>query len=173
MDQLVINQSLTYSCAGRTKGLLSGTLAFTSGTGDSDFTGTLQWTKPRQTAGPYPAAIDTTLNVIGSFYNPPGKGGSVLPGVTTGTVELSDTTGVILSATCRLGAGNNLILNNPPGRLKLAITPSTGVFKGTFLYPGQNKPTAFSGVLFQDQSVGQGFFLGPNGGGTVSLTPSP
>ena len=53
----------------------------------------------------------------------------------------------------------------------MTITPSTGFFKGRFLYPGREKPTAFDGVLFQDQAIGGGFFLGPNGSGPVVLAP--
>ena len=59
-------------------------------TGNSDFNGTLAWTKPAQSKGDYPAAINANLEVIGSLYLV-AKKGSVLPGFTGGTLELSDT----------------------------------------------------------------------------------
>jgi hypothetical protein len=67
-----------------------------------------------------------------------------------------------------------LIINNPPDGLKVTVTPSTGIFKGSFLYPVPGKKpkrTDFSGVLCQDQTISRGFFLGPGGSGTVSLSP--
>ena len=49
-----------------------------------------------------------------------------------------------------------------------AITLSTGAFKGGFYYPDNSK-VSFRGVVFQDQTIGAGFFLGPDGSGTVNL----
>ena len=170
-SQFVINdQSLAYPSVSTrgTKGSLAGTLTFESLSG-SGLDGSLTWTKPAQTKGDYPGAIDTTLNVIGSLYTPPPRGGSVLPGFTAGTLAVTDMSGSIFSAPAALTSANKISLTNPPGKLKMTITPSTGVFKGSFVYPGQTKATDFSGVLFQDQTIGGGFFLGPNGSGTVQL----
>lgn len=159
------------------KGSLDGTLTFVS-TGTSDVSGTLQWEKPQQTKGDYPAQIDTILSAIGSYYIPPGKNGSVLPGFTSGALTLSDTGTLSVPASGPLV--KNVMLSPPhtftvtnPGtdKLKMTVTASNGVFKGTFVYPGDKKPTAFGGVLFQDQIDGGGFFLGPNGSGAVSLSP--
>jgi hypothetical protein len=55
------------------------------------------------------------------------------------------------------------------GILQINLSPATGVFRGTFLHPSQTGVADFGGVLFQDQPGGGGFFLGPNGSGTVSL----
>lgn len=184
VTQFSINKPLRYpsvTTRGQ-KGLLSGTLKFVIETGTSDLNGTLEWIKPEQrTTTKYPATIDTTLNVKGSLYMPPGRGKSVLPGfpveggTASGTVELSDTSGFILSGTAQLSDANKLIITNPQDSLKVTITPSTGIFKGYFKYSpavpgGKAKLTDFGGVLFQDQIMGNGFFLGPNGSGTVSLT---
>jgi hypothetical protein len=77
-----------------------------------------------------------------------------------------------LNESVTLNSGNALTLTPPiQDKLTITLTPSTGVFKGTFVYPGQKTPTAFGGVLFQDQVIGEGFFLGPNGSGTVNLSP--
>jgi hypothetical protein len=173
-NQLLIDDSLGYPFASPSaaKGSLLGALKEAT-TGTSNFSGTLAWTKPAQTKGDYPAEIDTNLNVIGSPYIPPTKGGSVLPGFTTGTLELSDTSGFVLSGSSQLTAANKLIINNPPDDLKVTVTPSSGVLKGSFLYPVPGKLpklTNFSGVLFQDQIIGGGLFIGPDGSGSVSLT---
>jgi hypothetical protein len=69
-------------------------------------------------------------------------------------------------------ASNALIVEAPDAdNLKIRIEPASGLFKGTFVYPGQTKPTDFGGALFQDQTLGAGFFVGPGGSGQVSLSP--
>jgi hypothetical protein len=71
-----------------------------------------------------------------------------------------------------LGKKNILTVTNPASdALGIVIAPATGLFKGSFVYPGQDSPTAFSGVLIQNQTGGGGFFIGPNGAGNVSLMP--
>lgn len=174
----VLNISLDYPSVTTkgAKGSLAGTLRFLTETGASNLNGALAWMKPNQAKGGYQAAIDTQLDVIGSLYTPPSQGGSVLPGFTTGTLQLSDISSFTLSATPKLTSANQLEITDPPGHLKVTVTPSTGVFKGSFLYPaagGASQLTDFAGVLFPDQTTGEGFFLGPNGSGTVMLTPSP
>jgi len=172
--QFIVNNALSYPSVTvkKAKGSLAGTLTFETLTGNSDFSGTLAWTKPPQSKGDYPAAIGTNLNVIGSLYTVR-KGGSVLPDFTTGTLELSDTSGFILTAISQLTSENKLVVTNPPDTLKVTITASTGVFKGSFQYPVPGKSpilTDFAGVLFQDQNLIDGFFLGPNGSGDINLT---
>jgi hypothetical protein len=154
------------------RGLLSGTLTYVPGDGSCNLYGTLQWTKPQQTRGDYPAAIDTPVHVSGSFYAPPTRDAGVLPGFTTGTLELSDTGAALLDKDVTLTPRNTLTITNPgPDKLKATLNRSTGVFKGTFRYPASEKPTDFQGVLNQDETIGGGFFLGPDGSGTVTLSP--
>ena len=172
--QFIVNTALSYPSVTvkKAKGSLAGTLTFETLTGNSDFSGTLAWTKPPQSKGEYPAAIDTNLNVIGSLYIV-GARGSVLPEFTTGTLELSDTSGFVLTAISQLTSQNTLVVTNPPDSLKVTITVSTGVFKGSFQYPVPGKGpklTDFAGVLFQDQNLADGYFLGPNGSGDINLT---
>jgi hypothetical protein len=178
-NQCVIYDTLTYPSVTTkgAKGLLIGNLTFDSIPGSSDLNGTLEWVKPQQSKGAYQAAIDTSLNVIGSAYTAPARGGSVLPGFTSGTLTLSDSAALVLPASALIKTGTLtsvnafLITNSGTDNTKVTITPSTGVFSGSFLYPGQTKTTAFGGVLFQDGTNGAGFFLGPNGSGNVELTP--
>ncbi len=178
-SQVPIDTVLSYpsvTSSGAT-GSLAGTLTFDQLNG-SDFKGTLNWVKPQQTKGAYPAAIDTNLSVIGSPYTLVNTGSSVLPGFTTGTLNMTDKGTLRVSGTTHLdqtvtlSSSNTLVLASPvQDQLTVTITPATGVFKGTFVYPGKKTPTAFDGVLFQDRITGGGFFLGPYGSGKVSLAP--
>ncbi|HEX4085418.1 MAG TPA: hypothetical protein VHY22_10940 [Chthoniobacteraceae bacterium] len=174
-EQFIIDKTLAYpsvATAG-SKGSLSGTVTFTTISGSSTFSGVLEWTKPAQKKGSYPGAIATGLNIAGSFYVPPPKGGSVLPGFESGILQLSDTGGIVLSATLQLGANDKFALTTPPDHLHLAVTPSTGLLKGSFIYPGTRKSVSLYGVLVQDQISGSGFFVGPDGGGSISLNSAP
>ncbi|MGA3172383.1 MAG: hypothetical protein ABSE62_15380, partial [Chthoniobacteraceae bacterium] len=174
-NQIVIDLALDYPSAtpAHVKGSLAGTLTFAKVTGTSDLEGMLEWNKPAQTKGAYPADIDTEMEVIGSPYVPPTDGSSALPGFTNGSLVLSDTgtlsTALVQSVT--LGTNNALDVNQPVmDGLKVKLRVTNGVFTGSFTYPGQpphSSPTSFGGVLFQDQTKGAGFFVGPDGGGVV------
>jgi len=173
-SQFVIARALSYPSVTNqgSSGFLFGTLTFETLTGISNLHGTLQWVKPQQNTGPYPAPIDTNLNVIGSTYTPPARNSSVLPGFTTGTLALSDTTGLILSGTTQLTAANELTISHPADGVTVSINPANGTFRGSFDYSGNpHELTYFGGVLFQAQTIGAGFFLGPNAGGSVTLSP--
>jgi hypothetical protein len=181
-SQFLVNTTLSYPSVtpNRAKGSLTGALTFVSLPGTSDLSGTLNWTKPQQTKGDYRAAINTNLSVIGSYYTPPAKGGSALPGFTTGTLEMSDTAALISTGTTPLNqpvtlvSGSNVLELTAPiqDKLKVKINPANGEFSGSFNYPVKPVKSAnFYGVLFQDQGIGGGYFLGPFGSGSATLTP--
>jgi transglutaminase-like putative cysteine protease len=184
-DQFIFDTPLAYAGG---QGELSGTLNFvtTTGafltTGTGDLGGTMGWTKPQTSSGNYPGAFQTALDAVGSLYNPPKPGIGVLPNFTKGTLVLSGSGDLTAAGATELvknmtlTAANALVVTNPAAdRLKVTITPATGVFKGTFMdvvTPG--KPgvlTSITGVVFQQQADGGGFFLGTNNAGSVSLTP--
>ena len=169
-DAFTLKESLSYAAVATkgATGALAGTLVFQKLAG-ADFNGTLKWIKPAQTTGKFPAAIETDLNVIGSLYTPPAAGSSALPGFTTGTLTVS--TAAPVKQSVALTSANSFTLTAPvQDQMAFVLTPSTGVFKGSFLYPGQSAPTAFIGVLYQDQVIGGGFYLGPVGAGKVNLS---
>ena len=180
-NEIVIEVPLTYPSV--TKAGSKGSLAFAEATGTtSDLVGTLAWVKPPQKSSvAYPGQIDTNLGVIGSLYERPGKGESALPGFLSGTLELSDTGALSVSATTQLvqavtlNSKNALVVTKPAtDNVAISLRVANGVFTGSFIYPGQKSKrppaTAFSGVLFQDQTLGAGFFVGPDGGGTITLS---
>jgi len=178
-DQFIFSIPLAYPVS--SQGTLSGTLSFvtTTGpfetTGTGDLSGTIGWAKPQESSGDYPAAFQTSLNTVGSLYNPPTAGVSVLPGFTRGTLDLTGTAGTDLVKDVTLSAANVLAVTNPAAdKLKVTITPATGVFKGTFMdapHGGLPSLTSFTGVLFQQEAIGGSFFLGTKDSGNVTLTP--
>jgi ELWxxDGT repeat protein len=149
------------------KGLLAGRISFEQTT-ETDFAGTLQWIKPQQLKGAMPGAFSTTLGAKGSFYRCP-KGGSVLPGFTSGTLELADSSGSVAHLITLTPPPANAFLITSADGLKLGVKSATGLLSGSILLPGQSRVTPFSGVLFQKTKSGSGFFLGPNGPGSVDL----
>jgi transglutaminase-like putative cysteine protease len=184
-DQFIFNTPLSYPSG--TQGSLSGTLDFvtTTGpfetTGTGDLGGTIAWAKPAQSSGYYPGPFTTTLNTVGSLYNPPGNGLGVLPGFTAGTITLSGS-GPLTAASSdtlvknvTLSSANAIkVTNRGADKLKVTINPSTGLFKATFMdaAPGSKAVLSdFTGVLFQQDSNGAGFFLAPTSSGAVTLTP--
>jgi hypothetical protein len=126
------------------------------------------------------------LNVIGSLYAAPARGGSVLPAFTSGTLALTDGGALSLSGSTQLDKSvtltpaNVLQVTNPGAdKTKATITNASGLFSGSFIYPGQTRTTSLQGVLFQNQGAAQaggGFFLSPvvsgtGYGGNVDLKP--
>ena len=68
---------------------------------------------------------------------------------------------------------NFAVMNPAADKLKITVTPSTGVFKGTFIdaAPGvKGVSTIVTGVLFQAGADGAGFFSGTDGAGAVTIT---
>jgi hypothetical protein len=55
--------------------------------------------------------------------------------------------------------------------VKVTVTTSTGLFKGTVVNPADGKSISFNGVVLQKQNIGAGFFTGFNQTGRVYLEP--
>jgi hypothetical protein len=54
----------------------------------------------------------------------------------------------------------------------LKVTPKTGLISGSFQNPANAKETiTVSGVLLQDQTNAQGYFMGTNTSGAFLLVP--
>jgi len=68
-NQFLICETLNYPyvTTRRAKGSVIGTLTFVPGAGTYTVQGALEWVKPGQSRGAYPAAIDTNLAVTGTF----------------------------------------------------------------------------------------------------------
>jgi hypothetical protein len=166
-------------------GTLSGVVRFHEVQDVSDLDGDLAWSKPPQTgAALYRKGFETASHVIGSHYRHPAAGEQALVFTNTvsGTAAFTTSGGDLITSindTVSVSKAN-IVNRTSPGadRLMLRIVPSTGLFSGTFLgvFPAgetatKTTSTAFSGVLFQKQNLGQGVLIGPRHTGEVALTP--
>lgn len=52
----------------------------------------------------------------------------------------------------------------------ISFSKTTGLFKGTFVFPETTNRTAFKGAILRNNNSGGGAFTGSTEGGTVSLT---
>jgi len=152
----------------------------------ADVVGSLGWLRPVDAkATMFPAGFLKTLTPQGERYRLT-TGLSLLTGnATTGNFTLTVDPGLAALTTTLTQNGtwpktNAPALTKPPTGMTFTFTPTTGVFKGTFLRPvGLTKVTAYEGVLF-GKSVeltpgiplrGAGFFTAPNASGEVVLEP--
>ena len=111
-------------------------------------------------------------SIIGSAYHATDK---PLLALTSGQVTLEGgNLPVAITNTFILTSKNAIILTNAgdTNKLTLTINKSTGVISGGFANPSNLKQTIkVNGVLFQNQTNAQGYFLGTNQSGTFMLMP--
>jgi hypothetical protein len=158
------------------KGLLIGWLNFVDYGGVS----TVVWQKAPSNANDryYPNGFSTSRVALVTPYTPP-LAGQNAANFTNGMIVINSgnlpvgvrLTNQVLIVNNQLRSTSGSISN-----LTLAITPSNGLFKGTFLDPVTGKATIFNGALMQSSpdwfpSTSGGWFLGTNTGGTIRLLP--
>jgi hypothetical protein len=166
-----INSVMTY----KAKGFLAGELAIRDTPGVSDGDGVLFWHKPAQPAGWYRTGLSGSMQAQLSMYHP--IKAAALP-KTSFTAELTggDLPGVItpLLRNVRFANDASLIVL-PPGtdRLHVRANPATGLITGTFVHPTNGQLRAISGVLFEKDQTGSGFFQGVTQTGNFELTGMP
>lgn len=137
---------------------------------NSDIHGAVSWFKlPQPAAAFYPAGFTHDLQAAGSTY-----------AFTSGFPVLDFTDGKLVLSNGNLSSSftnqitfgaANIVTNQSPNALKLTITTSTGVFKGTVVDPVSGRTIAVNGVVLQKQNYGGGYFLGTNQTGRVYLGP--
>jgi hypothetical protein len=138
--------------------------------------GDVIWLKPAGSSGSYPGGFTNLINSVGSPYHKPATGARVLDwnsglgqfSISGGGLSQSWTNDIRLEL-------NNRVTNLSGPKLTLSVTPSTGLFRGTFVDPDSHKSQPFQGVLllFQDSNIGIGYFLGSNQSGEIRLGPAP
>ena len=154
-------------------GLLSGMLTFETIVGQSDIDGTLDWLKMANGADTlYRGGFDIAISGLGSRYTSLGNT-PVLP-FSTGVVSFADgnLSATAPSETVTINGRNEIILSGS-SKFSMKLSAASGLFSGAFRDPVTKKSRQFSGALFQDQGLGEGFFLGNGQGGSVSFTPAP
>ncbi len=167
------------------KGSIAGTVAFeiTSTPGsESDLNGTLEWIRPSSktvsSSTPFPAGFVTSVTMVGSTFVAPTQHRSILalPGSPANvTVTLSNgNLPAPISKSATLTANSSLIVQNPgTDKLRITLTPGTGIFSGTFFNVASNRTQALRGVVFQKQSIAAGLSLGTTGSSAVLVTQGP
>ena len=137
--------------------------------GTNDISGNVDWFKLALAGGKlYPAGFTIGTNTLGSAYVFT-KGESVLnvPGgqlwLANGNLASSFTNGIAIDAASKV--------TSPDSSVKMTITTSTGLFKGTVVDPASNKAISINGVVLQKQNFGGGFFTGATESGRVFLGP--
>lgn len=151
----------------KSPGGIAGNITFEN-TADSDWDGVLGWVKPAQPGATYyPAGFSTSVNLLAAKYAPP-----PLPS-TTGTIALGggDLPPSAISDTLSVSSRGKATVSGTNG-VTLSLSPGTGAFSGHFLYPGTDKKTPFSGVIYQKPApaAGYGLFLGADQSGEVDIT---
>jgi hypothetical protein len=151
------------------KGLLLGWLTF-SNLPNSDVSGLVKWIAP-STAKPalYLSGFTSDLEAAGSSYR--FTNGVPVLNISTGLVSLvyGDIPEGITNRVALTAASK--VVNLSSNKLQLAVTPSSGLFKGSVVIPGTTKAVSFSGVVLQKQDIGAGFFLGTSESGRVVMEP--
>ena len=146
------------------RGSILSWLNFTNGT----ITGTVDWFKGAGASGLYPAGFTNVTDVAGSSYVFT-KGVPVL-NFSTATLALSNgnlsnafVEGIALDSASKVTSTNATV--------KMTITTSSGLFKGSVADPVSGKSISYNGVVLQKQNTAGGFFLGTTESGRVTIAP--
>jgi hypothetical protein len=131
--------------------------------------GTADWFKLSAAGGKfYPAGFTNATTAAGSSYVFT-AGVPVLnlaPGqmwLQNGNLTESFTNQITMDSASKITSTNATV--------KVTVTTSTGLFKGTVVNPADGKSISFNGVLLQKQNIGAGFFTGFNQTGRVYIQP--
>lgn len=131
--------------------------------------GTTDWFKLSAAGGKlYPAGFTNETTAAGSAYVF-AAGVPVLnlaPGqmwLQNGNLTASFTNQITIDSASKVTSTNATV--------KVTITTSTGLFKGTVVNPADGKSISFNGVVLQKQNIAAGFFTGFNQTGRVYFQP--
>ncbi len=143
----------------------------------SDFTGTLAWTKPAQTVPGkiYPAGFTATATVSGSLFVPPKTGArsfiytSVTPALAI--VKISDPAVAEIDATKIVSAADLCTVSGSnPNSVLVTLNRKTGDFTGSYVPTGGAK-RLFTGVQDVKANLAAGVFTTTDASGAVLFEP--
>ena len=78
-----------------------------------------------------------------------------------------------LQKTATLANNNQIVVpDSNEEKLRLSISPATGALRGSFVHPVTGRVTRHSGVVFQKQNLAEGYFLGSEQSGFVTVVPT-
>ncbi|MCB1234701.1 MAG: hypothetical protein KDM91_06490 [Verrucomicrobiae bacterium] len=162
----------------RGQGSIGGRLVFQDDPGVSNLSGILHWTRPPGIVSPlrnplYEGGFDVDRTAVGSEYNRPGKGQTILNvPVGADNLQIDFADGDLAAPLTIFGTltnGNRVQMDRSIGRLR--FNTSNGNFSGDFFDNSGAAPVKhrFHGAVLQIQNNGSGFFVGDGVTGTVSL----
>ncbi len=130
--------------------------------------GTVDWFKRSGLTGLYPTGFTLTNEAVGSSYM--FTSGVPVLNFSTGILQVSNGNlsntfieGIALDSASKVTSTN--------ASVKMTITTSTGLFKGSVADPVSGRTISFNGVVLQKQNYGGGFFTGTNQTGRVFIGP--
>jgi hypothetical protein len=155
-----------YAAPYSSRGLMVGWMQFAN-TSTNGFVGGGVWTKPSGVSAPYLSGLTNAITVSGALYKTPPLSGGWKIVLNGGGLSAPVTNSVTF------GSGNKIVSEKGANAVKLSLTATTGLFKGTVTDPGTGNTVSFQGVLFERNNAGLGFFLGGNQSGAVNFVPNP
>ena len=104
----------------------------------------------------------------------PSKGGPTIAGNAQVTLVGGNLSSNIVKNVVIDSNGVVTVSNPGPDNLALAIVPSTGLFRGSFVHPAVDQTATFAGYLIQTTNqFGAGLFFGTDQTGYVLIQPTP
>jgi hypothetical protein len=139
--------------------------------------GQLVWIKGPGATGSaqkyYSQGFTNRIQLAGMPYVKPATGVGALDWAgSAGEVSFSTTSSPAWTNSIRLDLSGR-VTDLSSNKLKLTISTSSGMFRGSIVDPDTGKPMQFQGALFQDWKVGLGYFLEGNESGKVLLNRAP
>jgi len=133
----------------------------------SDLNGTLYWVKqPQASSSSYPGGFNFAegIQAVGSIYSL--TNGVPLLNLPAGGVSVLQFGNPVQSFTNHFTLGGDNKVVSTDG-LKVTITTSTGLFKGTATSLGDGSTVPVTGILLQKQNAAYGYFLKNGQSGAV------
>jgi uncharacterized repeat protein (TIGR03803 family) len=139
------------------------------------FGATLDWFKPAAPNSPfYPDGFTTMPTLQGAAYITPSRtNGLTVAGTSQVTLGGGNLSSNLVKDIVIASNGVVTVTNPGPDDLALSVSPSSGLFSGSFTHPANDKLAFFTGYLLQSSQSGAGLFFGTNQTGYVLIQPNP
>jgi len=135
-----------------------------------DIDGTAHWLR-RAGTGPATHTNGFLLasTVMASDYAQPGR--ARILDMDSATLTLIDASGAELATSTVAPGPGGRMTNHGPHRLRLSVSPRTGLMRGSIVPPDSTRALALRGAILQRQQFGGGHFQYSNAVGRVHLGP--
>jgi hypothetical protein len=157
-----------YAAPYKSRGMAIGWMQF--GSPGDGFDGQCVWTKPAGMAAPYSDGLTNGVTISGASYKAPPLSYRTFGG--SKVIFNGGGLAAPITNSVTWDINNKVIVQNSANALKLSLSASSGLFKGT-IKDANGRAVPFEGVLFEKNNVGVGFFLGADQSGAVTFAPNP